>query len=113
MVDAHVVHSGFSSLSYRPRTMAQGRRIGPGANDDALGLVGVIELARAFASGPKPERTLVFAAWTAEECGSRTRVAGRNGARHPNSTAFAGHQRMLATRRSLPRETGEGQGGGA
>jgi Zn-dependent M28 family amino/carboxypeptidase len=48
---------------------AQGRTVRPGANDDALGLAGVIELARVFASGPKPERTLVFAAWTAEERG--------------------------------------------
>jgi Zn-dependent M28 family amino/carboxypeptidase len=48
---------------------AQGRKIRPGANDDALGIAGVLELARAFASGPKPKRTLVFAAWTAEERG--------------------------------------------
>lgn len=48
---------------------AQGRRIRAGANDDALGLAGVIELARAFKAGPKPQRTLVFAAWTAEERG--------------------------------------------
>lgn len=48
---------------------AQGRTIRPGANDDALGVAGVLELARAFAAGPKPRRTLVFAAWTAEERG--------------------------------------------
>ena len=48
---------------------AQGRKIRPGANDDALGLAGVLELARVFKAGPKPERTLVFAAWTAEERG--------------------------------------------
>jgi Zn-dependent M28 family amino/carboxypeptidase len=48
---------------------AQGRRIRPGANDDALGVAGVIELARVFKAGPQPERTLVFAAWTAEERG--------------------------------------------
>jgi Zn-dependent M28 family amino/carboxypeptidase len=48
---------------------AQGRRIRPGANDDALGVAGVLELARAFSSGPKPKRTLLFAAWTAEERG--------------------------------------------
>ena len=48
---------------------AQGRKIRAGANDDALGVAGVIELARAFASGPKPKRTLVFAVWTAEERG--------------------------------------------
>ena len=48
---------------------AQGRKIRAGANDDALGVAGVLELARVFAAGPKPQRTLVFAAWTAEERG--------------------------------------------
>jgi len=48
---------------------AQGRKARSGANDDALGVAGVLELARVFAAGPKPERTLVFAAWTAEERG--------------------------------------------
>jgi Zn-dependent M28 family amino/carboxypeptidase len=48
---------------------AQGRRVRPGANDDALGVAGVLELARVFASSPKPQRTLVFALWTAEERG--------------------------------------------
>jgi len=48
---------------------AQGHAIRPGANDDALGLAGVLELARVFKAVPQPERTLVFAAWTAEERG--------------------------------------------
>jgi Zn-dependent M28 family amino/carboxypeptidase len=48
---------------------AEGRTIRPGANDDALGIAGVIELARIFKAQPKPKRTLVFAAWTAEERG--------------------------------------------
>jgi len=48
---------------------AQGRTIRPGANDDALGTAGVIELARLFKAGPKPDRTLVFALWTGEERG--------------------------------------------
>ena len=48
---------------------AQGRTIRPGAADDALGLAAMIENARLFASGPRPQRTLVFAAWTAEERG--------------------------------------------
>ncbi|HYE27970.1 MAG TPA: M28 family metallopeptidase [Allosphingosinicella sp.] len=48
---------------------ARGRRIRPGALDDASGIAGVIELARAFKAGPRPDRTLVFAAWTAEERG--------------------------------------------
>jgi Zn-dependent M28 family amino/carboxypeptidase len=48
---------------------ARGKRVRPGALDDASGIAGVVELARAFKSGPRPERTLVFAAWTAEERG--------------------------------------------
>jgi len=48
---------------------AQGRTIRPGANDDALGVAGVLELARLFAAGPKPDRSLVFALWSGEERG--------------------------------------------
>jgi hypothetical protein len=40
-----------------------------GANDDASGTTAVMALARLFAKGPRPERTLVFAAFTAEESG--------------------------------------------
>ncbi|PZU50648.1 MAG: peptidase M20 [Sphingomonas sp.] len=46
---------------------AQGRTIRAGANDDALGVAGLLELARLFkASGPT-SRTLLFGFWTAEE----------------------------------------------
>jgi Zn-dependent M28 family amino/carboxypeptidase len=48
---------------------ANGDRIRNGAHDDALGLAGVLEIARNFAAGPRPPRTLLFAAWTAEERG--------------------------------------------
>jgi Zn-dependent M28 family amino/carboxypeptidase len=48
---------------------ASGDTVRHGAADDAIGVAGVIELARAFARGPKPQRTLVFALWTAEERG--------------------------------------------
>lgn len=48
---------------------SQGRTIRPGANDDALGIAGVLELARVFAQSPRTQRTLIFAAWTAEERG--------------------------------------------
>jgi len=34
-----------------------------------VGVAGVIETARAFKAGPPPERTILFAAWTAEERG--------------------------------------------
>lgn len=41
-----------------------------GADDNASGTVGVMTLAKAFkASGVKPKRTIVFAAWTGEERG--------------------------------------------
>ncbi|MDO8297776.1 MAG: M28 family metallopeptidase [Caulobacter sp.] len=48
---------------------ASGDTVRHGAADDAIGVAGVIELARAFAAGPRPRRTLVFALWTAEERG--------------------------------------------
>lgn len=48
---------------------AQGRTIRPGANDDALGTAAVLEIARNFVKGPRPERSIVFALWTAEERG--------------------------------------------
>ena len=48
---------------------AQGRTIRAGANDDALGTAGVLELARAFAKGPRTDRSLVFALWSGEERG--------------------------------------------
>jgi Zn-dependent M28 family amino/carboxypeptidase len=48
---------------------AQGRTIRPGANDDALGVAGVLELARAFKAAPQTDRSLVFALWTGEERG--------------------------------------------
>lgn len=48
---------------------AQGRTMRPGAADDALGIAAMLEDARLFASGPRPKRTLLFAAWTGEERG--------------------------------------------
>lgn len=48
---------------------AQGRTIRPGANDDGLGVAAVLEAARAFARGPRPDRTVAFALWTGEERG--------------------------------------------
>ena len=40
-----------------------------GANDDALGIAGIMEIARKFKSMPQPDRTIVIAAWSAEERG--------------------------------------------
>jgi Zn-dependent M28 family amino/carboxypeptidase len=59
---------------------AQGRTMRPGAADDALGLAAMLENARLFARGPRPQRTLVFAAWTGEERGL---LGSEYYARHP------------------------------
>nr|MBA2466783.1 M28 family peptidase [Sphingomonas sp.] len=48
---------------------ATGDAIRNGAIDNATGTSEVIEIARAFAGARRPARTLVFAAWTAEEKG--------------------------------------------
>jgi Zn-dependent M28 family amino/carboxypeptidase len=48
---------------------AKGATIRRGANDDGLGVAGVLEIARAFAKAPRPDRTVAFALWTAEERG--------------------------------------------
>ncbi|MEJ2384472.1 MAG: M20/M25/M40 family metallo-hydrolase [Xanthomonadales bacterium] len=48
---------------------ARGRTVRPGANDDALGVAGVLEMARVLKAGDPLERSVVFAVWTAEESG--------------------------------------------
>ncbi len=48
---------------------AKGRIYRAGANDDALGVAGLFEIARSFKAAPAPDRSLVFAFWTAEERG--------------------------------------------
>ncbi|MBB5941851.1 M28 family metallopeptidase [Xanthomonas sp. 3307] len=48
---------------------AKGDRIFNGALDNASGVAALLELARAFAKGPTPQRSVVFMAVTAEEKG--------------------------------------------
>ena len=48
---------------------ARGDTIYNGAVDNGTGIAAVLELARTFAAGPKPQRSVVFAFWTAEEKG--------------------------------------------
>ncbi len=48
---------------------AAGDTVRHGAVDNATGVAAVIELARVFAAGPRPQRTLLFMALTAEEKG--------------------------------------------
>jgi len=59
---AHYDHIGYLEPS-------AGDSIANGANDDASGCAAVLELARYFNSGKRPERTLLFVTFTAEEMG--------------------------------------------
>ena len=52
----------------------------PGADDDASGTVAVMELARALAKEPRPQRTIVFALWGSEEAGL---IGARYFLKHP------------------------------
>jgi len=55
-----------SVLALRPARLDS---IFNGADDDASGTVGLIEIARAMLAGPPPKRTVIFAAMTGEERG--------------------------------------------
>jgi Peptidase family M28 len=63
LIDAHYDHIGVRA------NPAGGDSIFNGADDDASGVVAVLEIAKAMARGPAPRRTLVFAATTGEEVG--------------------------------------------
>ena len=62
-----VVGAHFDHIGIRPAV--DGDSIANGADDDASGVVSVMEAARIIAAGPKPKRTIVFVAFTGEESG--------------------------------------------
>jgi hypothetical protein len=62
LIDAHYDHLGIGRA-------VRGDSIYNGADDDASGVVAVLEIARALTAGPKPRRTVIFAATTGEEVG--------------------------------------------
>ena len=62
LFSAHYDHIGFERPLY-------GDSIANGANDNASGVSAVVALAKYYASRGTPERTLLFAAFTAEEAG--------------------------------------------
>jgi Zn-dependent M28 family amino/carboxypeptidase len=62
LIDAHYDHLGIGPA-------VNGDSIYNGADDDASGVVAVLEIARALAAGPQPRRTVIFAATTGEEVG--------------------------------------------
>ncbi len=62
LVDAHYDHLGVGPA-------VNGDSIYNGADDDASGVVAVLEAARAMVAGPAPKRTVLFVATTGEEVG--------------------------------------------
>jgi hypothetical protein len=68
VVGAHYDHLGLGWPETRDKAPG---RVHPGADDNASGVAVLIELARALAKGPRPERTIVFIAFTGEEAGKR------------------------------------------
>jgi hypothetical protein len=63
-----VVGAHFDHVGIRPAV--EGDSIANGADDDASGVVAMLESARIIASGPRPRRTILFAAFTGEEMGT-------------------------------------------
>jgi Zn-dependent M28 family amino/carboxypeptidase len=68
---------------------AQGRTVRPGANDDALGVAGVLEIARVLKAGKPLQRSVVFALWTAEESGLLGSTAYASDPLYPLETTVA------------------------
>ena len=64
LLSAHLDHIGV-----RANAAAGSDAINNGADDDASGVIAVLELARALALGPRPKRTIVFAFFGSEEVG--------------------------------------------
>jgi Zn-dependent M28 family amino/carboxypeptidase len=67
--DEVVVYSGHWDHLGVGQPDARGDRIYNGAVDNATGIAQMLELARTFAQGPRPERSILFLAVTAEEKG--------------------------------------------
>lgn len=66
LLSAHIDHLG--QRPARPEATSPDT-IYNGADDDASGSTAVLELAQTFASGPRPERTVIFAVFGSEEAG--------------------------------------------
>ncbi len=70
VVGAHYDHLGLVWPETRDKSPG---KIHPGADNNASGVAVLIELARVLAKGPRPDRTIVFAAFTGEGPGNAVR----------------------------------------
>ena len=68
LVSAHYDHLG---LGWPDAHAGDAGKLHPGADDNASGVAVLLELARAMASGEKPQRSIVFALFSGEEAGLR------------------------------------------
>ena len=66
--DEHVMF-GAHWDAYGRATPKNGDDIYNGAVDNATGVAGILEIARLFAEGERPQRSTLFVAWAAEEAG--------------------------------------------
>lgn len=66
LVSAHYDHLG---LGWPDAHAGDAGKIHPGADDNASGVAVLLELARAMASGERPQRSIVFALFSGEEAG--------------------------------------------
>jgi Zn-dependent M28 family amino/carboxypeptidase len=82
LVTAHYDHLGRGW----PEAHAENAgKLHPGADDNASGVAVLLELARVFASTDRPQRSIVFVAFTGEEAGL---VGSRYFVDHPRSVAL-------------------------
>ena len=77
MLCAHIDHLG---LGWPDVRKGDEGKVHPGADDNASGVAVLLEMARALASGDKPPRAIIFAAFTGEEAG---RLGSKYYAEHP------------------------------
>jgi hypothetical protein len=84
LVGAHYDHLGRGWPDVRQGNEG---KLHPGADDNASGVAVFLELAKDFAATAKPQRNLVFVAFTAEEAG---RLGSEHFAEHPTPFPFDG-----------------------
>jgi hypothetical protein len=87
VIGAHYDHLGLGEQFSMAPSMAGTPHLG--ADDNASGTAGVIELARYFASRPKPKRGIAFMAFAAEELGLLGSSYYVNNPRYPIDKAVA------------------------